>query len=213
MAAAKQKSKKGKPVRGLREVSSKRSLKNCAREPVVGGYFSTVFRVVDERTTYWNFSSSYAADDYPTLDPNYLLDKAQEFNRERGTRKKVKGDTFLVAKGRSHSLLVRTFDSVDEVDLDFRMRTLTIGSLYSKIKDIVEDNSLDSKIFVTREHPKPISACDLREWRLVNSRFESGWNLWEDAASPESYLGATPLELLLHAYINAPYTRWRMEAH
>jgi len=209
VTAAKRKSKEGKPVRGLREVSSKRSLKNCVHEPVVGAYFSTVFRVVDERTVYWTFSSRYAADDYPTLDPNYILAKARELDRERGMTKKVAGHTVLVAKGRSHSLLIGISGLVDEVGLDLRGRTLTIGSLYSKIRDIVEDNSLESAIYVTREHPKPISACDLREWRLVNGRFESGWNLVEDAGSSESYLGATPLELLLHAYINAPLRHWR----
>jgi len=193
----------------LREVWSKRSLKDCVHERVVGAYFSTVFRVVDDRRVYWNFSSRYAADDYPTLDPNYILVKARELGGERGMTKKVAGDTFLVAKGRSHSLLVKIIGSVDEVGLDLRRRTLTIGSLYSKIQDIVEDNSLDSTIYLTLEHPKPISACDLREWRLVNNRFESGWNLEEYAASPESYLGANPLELLLHAYINAPASHWR----
>ena len=183
----------------------------------MSAYFSTVFRVVDDRGAWGNYSSHYARQDYATLDPNDILARASELHVERGLTKKINGDTFLVAKGRSHSLLIKLGENVGAhigtITLDFhKTSNLTIGSLYSKIELIVDDNFIDSNIYVTRESPTPISVSDTREWSLVTSNSgKRGWSLCEDAKSYETHhemqLGTAP-ELLLHACINARYSTW-----
>jgi len=202
------------PISKLREVSSKKSLNGYgALEPVVGAYFSTVYRVVDYRRVWGNFTSVYAIFDYPTLDPNDILSNASEIEVRPGDNKKVEGDTFLVAKGRNHSLLIKIDNFVFEtIILDFHKTSkLTIGSLYSKIEYIVYKNKLRSKIYVTRTNPTPISVFDKRGWSLVTSNSGNrGWDLCEDALDPTTYLGAGEPELLLHAYINSPSYTWAL---
>ena len=212
MPAKKRPKKSTRTISKLREVSSKKSLNgHGALEPVVGAYFTTVFRVVDDRRVWGNFTSTYALEDYPTLDPNDILSIASEIRVRPGENKKVAGDTFLVAKGRNHSLLIKINNWFGEaLILDFhKPSSLTIGSLYSKIKYIVDKNSLESRIYVTQKQPKSIDAYDLREWFLVTSSGGNrGWELCEDAGSPATYLGAEEPELLLHAYINSPSATW-----
>ena len=210
MAAKKRLKKSTKPSATLRRVTNKKSLNGYgALEPIVSAYFSTVFRVVDDRGAWGNYSSHYARQDYATLDPNDILARASELHVERGLTKKIAGDTFLVAKGRSHSLLIKLGDNVGTIILDFhKTSNLTIGSLYSKIELIVDNNFINSEIYVTRKLPTPISVSDTREWSLVTSSSgKRGWNLCEDAKSYETHLGTAP-ELLLHACINARYSTW-----
>ena len=214
MAAKKRLKKSPKSSATLRRVTNKKSLNGYgALEPIVSAYFSTVFRVVDDRGAWGNYSSHYARQDYATLDPNDILARASELHVERGLTKKINGDTFLVAKGRSHSLLINLGDNNGPIILDFhKTSNLTIGSLYSKIKLIVDNNFINSKIYVTRKLPTPISVSDTREWSLVTSNSgKRGWSLREDAKSYETHhemqLGTAP-ELLLHAFINAQYSTW-----
>lgn len=214
MAAKKRLKKSTKSSATLRRVTNKKSLNGYgALEPIVSAYFSTVFRVVDDRGAWGNYSSHYARQDYATLDPNDILARASELHVERGLTKKINGDTFLVAKGRSHSLLIKLREKVGvdigTIILDFhKTSNLTIGSLYSKIELIVDNNFIDSKIYVTRKSPTPISVSDTREWSLVTSNSgKRGWNSREDAWNYETHLGTAP-ELLLHAFINAQYSTW-----
>ena len=213
MAAKKRLKKSTKPSATLRRVTNKKSLNGYgALEPIVSAYFSTVFRVVDDRGAWGNYSSHYARQDYATLDPNDILARASELHVERGLTKRIGGDTFLVAKGRSHSLLIKLSEyagvDIGTIILDFhKTSNLTIGSLYSKIELIFDNNFIDSKIYVTRKLPAPISVSDTREWSLVTSNSgKRGWNLHEDAKFTTP-LGTAP-ELLLHACINVPYLTW-----
>ena len=211
MAAKKKPKKSTEPVSTLRAVWNKKSIGKGAPEAVVGAYFSTVFRVTNNRVGWGNFSSHYAYEDYPTLDPNDILTNASEIYVESGETKVVIGDTFLVAKGRNHSLLIKIDNWSDEtLIVDFHKTSkLTIGSLYSKIEYFIERNSLDSTIYITRQHPTPISVSDRREWSLVKSNSgKTGWDLDEDARFHATYLGAGMPELLLHAYINSPHFTW-----
>lgn len=94
------------------------------------------------------------------MDPNDILARASELHVERGLTKKINGDTFLVAKGRSHSLLIKLGENVGAhngtIILDFHKTTnLTIGSLYSKIELIVDNNFINSEIYVTRNRLHP----------------------------------------------------------
>ena len=216
MAAKKRPNKSKGTISKLRYVSSKKSLNgHGALEPVVGAYFTTVFRVVNDRRVWGNFTSTYALEDYPTLDPNDILSKASEIRVRPGDNKKVVVDTFLVAKGRNHSLLIMINNWFDgALILDFHKPiSLTMGSLYSKVKYIVDKNSLESRIYVTQKQPKSIDAYDLREWLLVTSSGgKRGWELIEDAGSPATYLDASEPELLLHAYINSPGITWALGA-
>jgi len=211
VVAKKRPKKSTEPVSRLRVVWNKKSIGRGAPEAVVGAYFSTVFRVVNNRRVWVNYSSHYSWGTDPTLDPNDILTNASEIYVERGETKTVIGDTFLVAKSRNHSLLIKIENWSDEtLIVDFRKTSkLTIGSLYSKIKYFIEENSLDSTIYITRQHPTPISVSDRREWSLVKSNSgKTGWDLGEDAQSHATYLGAGMPELLLHAYINSPHFTW-----
>ena len=213
MAAKKRSKKPTKPVSKLRLVSSKKSLNGWgALEPVTGAYFSTVFRVVDRKVAWGNYSRRYANQDYVTLDPNDILDNASEIYVERGETRTVEGETFLVAKGRNHSLLIKIDDWSDETLIldSHKSPSLTIGSLYSRIKNLVDENFLDSTIYIARQRPTPIAVDDERNWSLVTSSSGNrGWS-FRDYSSPLTSLNVSEPELLLHAFINSPDNTWAL---
>lgn len=215
MVAKKRLKKPTKPVSKLRLVSSKKSLNGWgALEPVAGAYFSTVFRVVQGKVAWGNYSRFYDKHVYATLDPNDILDNASEIYVERGETRTVEGETFLVAKGRNHSLLIKIDDRSDEtLILDFhKSPSLTIGSLYSRIKNLVDENSLDSTIYVTQQRPTPIAVDDERNWSLVTSSSGNrGWS-FRDYSSPLTSLNVSQPVLLLHAFINSPDSTWALGA-
>lgn len=212
MAAKKRPKKPTKPVSKLRLVSSKKSLKGWgALEPVTGAYFSTVFRLTGRKVAWGNYSRFYDNQDYATLDPNDILDNASEIYVERGETRTVEGETFLVAKGRNHSLLIKIDDWAETLILDsHKSPSLTIGSLYSRIKNLVDENFLDSTIYIARQRPTPIAVDDERNWSLVTSSSGNrGWS-FRDYSSPLTSLKVSEPELLLHAFINSPGNTWAL---
>lgn len=213
MVAKKRLKKTTKPVSKLRLVSSKKSLNGWgALEPVTSAYFSTVFRVVRRKVAWGNYSSFYDNHVHATLDANDILGNALEIYVERGGTITVEGETFLVAKGRSHSLLIEIDDWFGEtLILDFhKSPSLTIGSLYLRIKNFVDENSLDSTIYITRQRPTPIAVDDEKNWSLVTSSSGNrGWS-FRDYSSPLTSLNVSEPELLLHAFINSPDNTWAL---
>jgi len=213
MAAKKRSRKSTRANSKLRLCKNKKSLNGCGvLEPVVGAYFTTVFQVAKSRVAWGNYSQLLSWGTEPTLDPNDILSNASELFVERGATAIVFGETWLVAKSLNHSLLISIDNWSDEtliLDLN-KTSQLTIGSLYSKIEVFTQRNALDSRIYVTQQHPTPISGSEQREWTLVTSNSgKRGWELSE-AGSPAMYLEASEPELLLHAFINAPDNTWAL---
>jgi len=204
-----------KQVSKLRLVSSKRSLNGWGvLEPVTCAYFSTVFRVTRRKVAWGNYSRFYDEHVHATLDANDILGNSSEIYVERGETIAVEGETYLVAKGRSHSLLIKIDDWFGEtLTLDFhKSPSLTIGSLYSRIKNLVDENSLDSTIYITRQRPTPIVVDDEKNWSLVTSSSGNrGWS-FRDYSSPLTSLSVTQPELLLYAFINSPTNTWALGA-
>ena len=218
--AAKKRKKSTKIVATLRPVLNRKSLNGYgALEPISCAYFSTVFRPSASREAWGNPVAYWLIKPKATLDPNDILVNPYEIEITQGASCVVEGKTFLVARGRDHSLLisidVQGYWNAESLVLKPmpELKTLTIGSLYTKIiEDVMHDQrkikrgDFKCEMFVTKSPPSPIASSDNRRWNLIrNSGRKRGW---EVSTSGDTSLDVEYPMLLLHAYINCPYNKW-----
>jgi len=219
---AKKRKKSTKLVATLRPVINRKSLNGYgALEPISCAYFSTVFRASVRREAWGNSVSHWLNKPKATLDPNDILVDPYEIEIGRGASCLVEGKTFLVARGRDHSLLISIdfpgYWNPDSLVLNPTpgFKTLTIGSLYTKIiEDVMHDKreknikrgDVECEMFVTKSFPTPIARSDDRRWSLVRN---SGSNRgWEVSSSGDTSLDVEYPMLLLHAFINCEQHKW-----
>ena len=216
MAAKRKKLKKAplpkKPIKkklvmritNLRLVANKKSLNGYgALEPIDAAYFSTVFRLMTNK----NFVSSYCAKPNATLDPTEFMANASQIAVKRGVSISIEGETFLVARGRNHSLLISTDYVLDQLFLKSMPygKTLTLGLLYEQLQELAKMGH-NVEVFVAKSLPTPIAWSDTRKWGLIlNSGGSRGWKL--SSSNSVSLLVSYGM-LLLHAYINYPTHVW-----
>jgi hypothetical protein len=188
-------------ITSLRLVANKKSLNGFgALEPIDVAYFSTVFRLVTNK-------SSYCAKPNAALDPAEFIANASQIAVKPGVSISIEGETFLVARGRNHSLLISSVEDLDQLFLESMPygKTLTLGLLYEQLQELSK-MGLNVEVFVTKSLPMPIAWSETRKWGLIlGSGGSRGWKL---SSSNFIKLEVSRGELLLHAYINRPNHVW-----
>jgi hypothetical protein len=171
-----------------------------AREKVEFAYFTTVYALVEYRTSWGNTNGYYQ--DYGSykweIDPNNILSCAGMIPVTPGRSVNLVSEIALVVRGRSHALLIRG-DRLFSCEPIKDGRSLTLGSLLKK-----REFNLDTKhLYATDEMPIPINGLSGDRWELiVGSHGRQGWN---HRVAYEDFV-IEPDLLILHAYLNFPYS-------
>jgi hypothetical protein len=184
----------------MKEVASDVVLsKFGAREKVEFAYFSTIYALVEYRTS-WGYENSHYLGRYGwETDPQKHLDRANEIHVAPGSSISLESEVVLVVRSRKHALLISRHSEIDCEPIR-RGANLTLGALYKKKKSDLPGCC----IYVTDEMPTPISDINGQCWTLVIGGNDQGrgWRRF----NRELYI--TEEFLALHAFVNYPYFRW-----